>query len=111
MLIALGAVIAGFSLSKHMLISYGMLCARRRIDDGGLRHCQSLVQIIVTNEMRGRVMSVYNVAFRGGMPFGNLATGFSSVNQHLIIGVAVVHGATGSRHQRRTVVSLALYFF
>ena len=35
----------------------------------------SLVQLIVTNEMRGRVMSVYNFAFRGGMPLGNLATG------------------------------------
>jgi MFS-type transporter involved in bile tolerance (Atg22 family) len=36
----------------------------------------SLVQLIVTNEMRGRVMSVYNFAFRGGMPFGNLLTGW-----------------------------------
>lgn len=35
----------------------------------------SLVQLITTNEMRGRVMSVYNFAFRGGMPFGNLFTG------------------------------------
>ena len=36
---------------------------------------QSLVQLITGNEMRGRVMSVYNVAFRGGMPIGNLITG------------------------------------
>ena len=35
----------------------------------------SLVQLIVTNEMRGRVMSAYNFAFRGGMPMGNLLTG------------------------------------
>jgi len=35
----------------------------------------SLVQLIVTNEMRGRVVSVYNFAFRGGMPMGNLVTG------------------------------------
>jgi hypothetical protein len=26
--------------------------------------------------MRGRVMSVYNVAFRGGMPFGSVVTGW-----------------------------------
>src|SRR5205807_9835898 len=32
----------------------------------------SLVQLIVPDEMRGRVMSVYNVAFRGGMPIGSL---------------------------------------
>ena len=35
----------------------------------------SLVQLITTNDMRGRVMSVYNVAFRGGMPFGSLVVG------------------------------------
>jgi predicted MFS family arabinose efflux permease len=36
----------------------------------------SLVQLITPNDMRGRVMSVYNVAFRGGMPFGSLTTGW-----------------------------------
>ena len=36
----------------------------------------SLVQLITTNEMRGRVMSIYNFAFRGGMPMGNLLTGW-----------------------------------
>ena len=36
----------------------------------------SLVQLIITNEMRGRVMSVYNFAFRGGMPMGNLLSGW-----------------------------------
>jgi predicted MFS family arabinose efflux permease len=36
----------------------------------------SLVQLITPNEMRGRVMSVYNLAFRGGMPLGSLATGW-----------------------------------
>jgi MFS family permease len=34
------------------------------------------VQLIVTNEMRGRVMSVYNFAFSGGMPIGNLVSGW-----------------------------------
>jgi len=31
--------------------------------------------LTATDQMRGRVMSVYNVAFRGGMPIGSLATG------------------------------------
>src|SRR5438477_8321261 len=35
----------------------------------------SLVQLIAPNEMRGRVMSIYMVAFRGGMPLGSLASG------------------------------------
>jgi MFS family permease len=36
----------------------------------------SLVQTITPDNMRGRVMSVYNVAFRGGMPFGSLLVGW-----------------------------------
>jgi len=59
----------------------------------------SLVQLITTNEMRGRVMSVYNVAFRGGMPMGNLLTGrlvesftapvVLAVNGVMLMGVAL----------------------
>ena len=37
----------------------------------------SLVQLIAPNEMRGRVMSIYLVAFRGGMPLGSLVSGYS----------------------------------
>lgn len=36
----------------------------------------SLVQLNVPNEMRGRVMSIYLVAFRGGMPLGSLVGGW-----------------------------------
>ena len=36
----------------------------------------SLVQLATTEEMRGRVMSIFMLAFRGGMPLGNLAAGF-----------------------------------
>ena len=36
----------------------------------------SLVQLITPNDMRGRVMSVYNVAFRGGMPLGSVVSGW-----------------------------------
>jgi predicted MFS family arabinose efflux permease len=36
----------------------------------------SLVQLITADEMRGRVMSVFNVAFRGGMPIGSITTGW-----------------------------------
>ena len=35
----------------------------------------SLVQLYVSDAMRGRVMSVYNVAFRGGMPLGSVVSG------------------------------------
>lgn len=35
----------------------------------------SLVQLITPDDMRGRVMSVYNLALRGGGPFGSLIAG------------------------------------
>jgi MFS family permease len=38
----------------------------------------SLVQLIVPNDMRGRVLSIYMVAFRGGMPLGSLAAGYAA---------------------------------
>ncbi len=35
----------------------------------------SLVQLTVPDELRGRVISIYLVAFRGGMPLGSLVSG------------------------------------
>jgi len=35
----------------------------------------SLVQFVAPDDMRGRVMSIYMVAFRGGMPLGSLVSG------------------------------------
>ena len=36
----------------------------------------SLVQLTIPNELRGRVLSIYLVAFRGGMPIGSLVSGY-----------------------------------
>ncbi len=76
MLIALGAGIAGFSLSKILPLSYAMLVLVGASMMAVFATVTSLVQLITTNEMRGRVMSVYNCAFRGGMPMGNLLSGW-----------------------------------
>jgi predicted MFS family arabinose efflux permease len=74
MLIILGAGIAGFSFSKRLPLSYTMLALVGASMMAVFATVTSLVQLIVTNEMRGRVMSVYNFAFRGGMPMGNLVS-------------------------------------
>jgi len=76
MLICLGAAISGFSLSKSLLLSYAMLLLVGASMMAVFATVTSLVQLITTNEMRGRVMSVYNCAFRGGMPMGNLVSGW-----------------------------------
>jgi predicted MFS family arabinose efflux permease len=76
MLICLGAGISGFSLSTFLPLSYTMLVFVGASMMAVFATVTSLVQLITTNEMRGRVMSVYNCAFRGGMPMGNLLSGW-----------------------------------
>jgi predicted MFS family arabinose efflux permease len=75
-LICLGIAIVGFSLSKFLPLSYSMLLIVGASMMAVFATVTSLVQLITTNEMRGRVMSVYNCAFRGGMPMGNLLSGW-----------------------------------
>ena len=61
----------------------------------------SLVQLIVTDEMRGRVMSVYNLAFRAGMPVGSLVLG----KLMPVIGVSSTMAGAGS-----ILAVVSLYF-
>ncbi|MGE5244034.1 MAG: MFS transporter [Betaproteobacteria bacterium] len=61
----------------------------------------SLIQLIAPNEMRGRVMSIYMVAFRGGMPLGSLVSGYIAT----FIGAPMVIGLNGI-----LLVIVAVYF-
>ncbi len=76
MLVALGAGIAGFAMSKSVVLSCILLFFSGAVLMCAFAMISSLVQLITANDMRGRVMSVYNVAFRGGMPFGSVLTGY-----------------------------------
>jgi len=75
-LISLGAGISAFALSKSLPFSSVALVVVGASMMAVFATVSSLVQLITTNEMRGRVMSVYNFAFRGGMPLGNLLSGW-----------------------------------
>jgi predicted MFS family arabinose efflux permease len=75
-LACLGAGISGFALSKSLPLSESLLVLVGASMMAVFATVNSLVQLITTNEMRGRVMSVYNFAFRGGMPMGNLLSGW-----------------------------------
>jgi predicted MFS family arabinose efflux permease len=79
LLVVLGVLMLGFSLSKDLRLSAFLLFLSGGVLMGVFASISSLVQLITPNDMRGRVMSVYNVAFRGGMPFGSLAVGLLSV--------------------------------
>jgi MFS family permease len=61
----------------------------------------SLVQLIAPNEMRGRVMSIYMLAFRGGMPLGSLVSGWLATS----LGAPTVIGVNGA-----LLILVAVYF-
>jgi predicted MFS family arabinose efflux permease len=75
-LILWGALILGFSVSKFLPLSYALIFLSGSALMISLSMVSSLVQAVASDEMRGRVMSVYNVAFRGGMPVGSLVLGW-----------------------------------
>jgi len=101
-LMLLGAGILGFALSKSVPFSGAILVLVGASMMAVFATVNSLVQLITTNEMRGRVMSVYNFAFRGGMPMGNLLSGWLVP----IFTAPVVLGVNGF-----LLVLVAAYFF
>jgi predicted MFS family arabinose efflux permease len=96
-----GLIILGFAMSKTLWISEGLLFLMGAAMMVVFSTTTSLVQLIAPNEMRGRVMSIYMVAFRGGMPLGSLTSGYiaSFVGAPLVIAVNGV-----------LLVLVALYF-
>jgi len=100
-LVALGAAIAGFALSRNLALSSALLFLGGAALVVVFAMVTSLVQLIAVDEMRGRVMSVYNVAFRGGMPIGSLLTGTLVP----VFTAPVVVGASGA-----VLALLGLYF-
>jgi MFS family permease len=71
-----GLLIVAFSLSRvfwlNAILIFG--CGAGLVMTFAILN--SLVQLIVPNEMRGRVAGIYMVAFRGGMPLGGLISGW-----------------------------------
>jgi MFS family permease len=94
-----GALVTAFALSRIVWLSDLLLFCTGATLLMTFSMTSSLVQLIVPDNLRGRVMSIYMVAFRGGMPLGSLAAGYAAsvtsaplvlqVNGVLIMCVAV----------------------
>lgn len=87
-----------FALSRNLILSYVVLFFAGGCLITLFATITSLVQLNVTEGMRGRVMSIFMFAFRGGMPLGNLAFGYMasqlSPTAALVTGSAIL-GCTG----------------
>ncbi len=97
----MGAAILGFSQSHWLPLSCALIFVTGATMMSSATLLLSLVQLIVSDNMRGRVMSVYNLAFRSGMPMGGLVLGKLIPTYGLSLSV----GCAGS-----ALVGLALYF-
>jgi predicted MFS family arabinose efflux permease len=96
-----GILIAAFALSYWLPLSCALIFGAGAATMGSAVLLMSTVQLMVSDDMRGRVMSVYNLSFRSGMPMGSLVIG----GVIKILGLSITVAAAGS-----TLVMLALYF-
>lgn len=90
--IAFGLLIVVFALLRVFWVNAIALFAAGACMVMVFATLSSLVQLNAPNEMRGRVMSIYMVAFRGGMPLGSLAAGWIA-NTTSAPAVLMVNGA------------------
>jgi len=74
-LFVLGATTAAFAFSRWLPLSCVLIFFAGMAVMASASLMLSLVQLIVADSMRGRVMSVYNLAFRAGIPLGALTLG------------------------------------
>jgi len=102
-LVLMGGGIVGFSQSRYMALSCVMLYFTGAVLMCAFAMIASLVQLITPNDMRGRVMSVYNVAFRGGMPFGSVLTGW-------LVSLPMLTAPTVLSLNGLVLLALGLYF-
>jgi len=97
----LGLITAGFALSRWLPASCTLMFFAGAAVMASASLMLSLAQLISTDAMRGRVMSVYNLAFRAGIPLGALGLG------KLIPMFGVSKSLTGAGI---ALTSLSLYF-
>ena len=86
---AFGLLVVAFSLSRISWLSHALLFCTGASLLMVFSMISSLVQLIVPDHLRGRVVSIYMVAFRGGMPLGSLVAGYAASRSSapLVLGV------------------------
>ena len=76
--IVFGGLVVLFAITRVIWINGALLYMAGACMVMVFAMISSLVQLTAPNELRGRVMSIYMVAFRGGMPLGSLVAGYAA---------------------------------
>jgi MFS family permease len=75
-LVCFASFLFAFAFSRNLWLSMTLVFFTGASLLGVVALLTSLVQLATTEEMRGRVMSIFMLAFRGGMPLGSLTAGW-----------------------------------
>ena len=89
-----GAAMALFSLSRTPVLSAAILFIAGALLVMCFSLTTSLAQLLAPPELRGRVVSIYMLAFRGGSPLGGLASGWLVTQVGSAPKVLMVNGIT-----------------
>ncbi len=100
-MVALGLTTAGFAVSRRLPISCVLIFLTGVAVMASASLLLSVVQLAVDDTMRGRVMSVYNLAIRAGIPLGALILG----KLIPVLGISAAVGGFGL-----CLVGIAAYF-
>jgi len=73
-----GLCVIGFALSTRLMLSYVFLFSLGFAVVTSVAVINTLLQKLVTDQMRGRVMSMFILSFIGTMPIGNIVAGSAS---------------------------------
>jgi len=78
-----------FAFSRSLPLSLALLFLSGMSVVGVISLYSSLVQLTTSDAMRGRVMSIFMLAFRGGMPLGNLIAGYVAFRWSITTALAI----------------------
>ena len=105
--LAFALLLVAFAFSRSLPMSLVIAFCSGICIVGVISLYSSLVQLTTSDAMRGRVMSIFMLAFRGGMPLGNLIAGYVAqrwsittalaVNGAILAVVAIVFIARGTK--------------
>ena len=76
--LAFGFSVIAFALSTRLTLSYLFLFTLGFAIVTSVAAANTLLQKLVTDQMRGRVMSMFLLSFMGTMPIGNILAGSAS---------------------------------
>ncbi len=87
--LAFACLLVAFAFSRSLPLSLVISFCAGICIVGVISLYSSLVQLTTSDDMRGRVMSIFMLAFRGGMPLGNLIAGFVAEKWSISTALAV----------------------